>query len=211
MPLSELALIPSSRTIRWCDRSAAAAIVLFAVLGTVVGMQLSAFTGLHATMLHAAGALEQTGRTVALLGELPFVGNDAARLADQVRATADGLRADAGIVANRIQVLAVVVGIVIAAIPLLPVVLFYAPLKRARRHELRRVRQLLAGPPDPALVEHLARAATQRLSYQQLCLVSSAPWLDLARGNHAPLASAELHRLGIEAPPWLAPAPTQGG
>jgi hypothetical protein len=134
------------------------------------------------------------------------VGDDAGRVAGSVRATAAEVRAGAVTLDERVRTLGLIAGAVVTAIPVVPLVLVYAPLRLARRRELRALRRMLAGPPDPALVEHLARSAARRLSLRHLHRTSPCPWLDLARGQHAPLAAAELRRLGVRVPPWLASA-----
>jgi hypothetical protein len=206
MSLSEPALVLSRRAVRWCDGAAAAAIAVFTGLGVAAGVQLSAIAGLHLTMLDAARALEVTAHAVGLIGEVPIVGDDTGRLAGTVEATAAQVRAGAAVVDERLRTLGQLVGVVIAAIPVVPLVLLYAPLRFARLRELRALRQLLSGQPDPALVEYLAHAAVRHLSYGQLREISPCPWLDLTRGCHAPLAVAELNRLGIRPPGWLTAA-----
>lgn len=206
MPLSELALIPSRSTIRWCDGAAVVAIVVFAALGTAAGANLSALADVHRTLLQAAEALDATSRAVALIESVPFVGDDAGRLAESIGTTAAEVRTSATAVDRRLHALGLTAWIAITAIPLAPVVLLYVPLRLARRRELRSLRRMLAGPPEPALVEHLARTAAHRLPVRQLHRVSPCPWLDLARGHHASLAAAELRRLGVRAPGWLRPA-----
>lgn len=206
MPLSELALVPSRSTIRWWDAAAVISITVFAALGVAAGVHLTALADLHRTLAQAADTLEVTAGAVASMEEVPFVGDDAGRLAGSVQATAAEIRAGAAALDERVQTLGLIAGAVVTAVPVVPLVLGYAPLRLARRRELRALRRMLAGPPDPALVEHLARSAAHRLPVRQLHRTSPCPWLDLARGQHAPLAAAELRRLGVRVPPWLAPA-----
>jgi hypothetical protein len=76
----------------------------------------------------------------------------------------------------------------------------YLPLRLARSREARGLRRLLAGSPDPLLVEHLARAALRRVPYSELRRLSDQPWREVEQGRHVPLAAAELRRLGLRPP-----------
>lgn len=203
--MSELALTPSRRAIIWCDVAVGATTALFAALGVLAGAQVAALADLHHTLLEAAHALDLTARAVGLVDGVPFIGDDAGLLADSVRETATSVRASATRVHDDLRAVGVLVGVVIAAIPIIPLVLLYAPLRLARHRELRRLRRMLRGPAEPALVEHLARAAVRRVPYQELRRVTANPWLDIAHGRHAHLAAAELRRLGLRSPSWLAP------
>jgi hypothetical protein len=210
--MSELALIPSRRTVQWCDVAAVVATALFAALGVLAGAHVAALAELHGAMLEAARALDLTARAVALVSDVPFIGDDAGRLADSVRETANSVRASATTVQDELQALGLVVGVVIAAIPVIPLVLLYVPLRLVRRRELGRLRRELHETTEPALVEHLARAAVRRVPYRELRRVSARPWLDIEQGRHAHLAAVELHRLGISSPGWISPpaAPRRG-
>ncbi|OLT05638.1 hypothetical protein BJF90_00990 [Pseudonocardia sp. CNS-004] len=208
MPFSELALVPSRSTIRWCDAAALVAIAVFAALGTAAGLHLTALADLHRTLGQAAETLDVTAATVAGMADVPFVGDDAGRLAGSIGAAATELRAGAAALDDRLQALGLIAGAAVTAVPVVPlVVLVYAPLRLARSRELRALRRMLAGPPDPALVEHLARSAVHRLPIRLLHRTSRCAWVDLARGHHAPLATAELRRLGVRTPARLAPPP----
>lgn len=203
--MSELALTPSGRAIIWCDVAVATTTALFAALGVLAGAQVAGLADLHRTLLEAAHALDLTAGAVALVDGVPFIGDDAGRLADSVRETATSVRASATTVQDELRAVGLLVGVVIAAIPIIPLVLLYAPLRLARSRELHRLRGMLHGPAEPALVEHLARAAVRRVPYQELRRVTAHPWHDIEHGRHTHLAAAELRRLGIRSPSWIAP------
>lgn len=205
--MSELALIPSRRTVWWCDLAAVVATALFTALGVLAGAHVAALAELHDAMREGAHALELTAQAVALVQQVPFIGDDAGRLAGSVRETATSVRASATTVQEEMQALGLIVALVIAAIPLIPLLLVYAPLRIARGRELRGLRRMLHGPVEPALVEHLARAAVRRVPYRELRRVSPHPWLDVEQGRHGHLAAVELRRLGIRSPAWLTPVP----
>ncbi len=198
--VSELALLPSGRTLRRWDVATLVYTAVFAALGVVAGVQLWNLAELHRALLEAAQALDQTSRAIALVGEVPVVGDGAAELAGSVRDTAAQVRTGALAAATDVRTLAVVVGVALVVLPLAPVLALYVPLRVARAREVRGLRRLLAGPADPMLVEHLARAALRRVPYSELRHVSGRPWRDVEQGRHVALAAAELRRLGVRPP-----------
>ncbi|MGH3973799.1 MAG: hypothetical protein ACRDS9_10815 [Pseudonocardiaceae bacterium] len=103
--------------------------------------------------------------------------------------------------------LAVVIGVAIALLAVVPVTLLYLPLRLARRRELRR---MLSEPVEPMRVEPVAHVAIRWLPYSKLRQISQNPWRDVERGDHAHLATAELRRLGLPAPQgWSQPEPAR--
>jgi hypothetical protein len=209
--MSELALLPSGRAIRRWDLLATAYILLCAAFGVAAGLHLWALAELHRGLLEASNALDLTARAIALLGEVPVVGSGADQLAGSVRDTAGQVRASALGARTDVRVLAVVVGAAVALLPVIPVLAVYLPLRLARRREVRGLRRALARDADPLLVEHLARAALRRVPFARLRRISAQPWLDVDEGRHAPLAAAELRRLGLTPPAgWDRAEPDRG-
>ncbi|MHA6783329.1 hypothetical protein ACVGOW_20400 [Pseudonocardia saturnea] len=180
----------------------------FVALALVVGTQLWGLAELHRGLLDAASALESTGQAIGLVADAPLIGESAGRLAGDVTATAADVRVQALAARDGVRAAAIGVGTTIGLLGLVPVVALWLPLRLARRRELRGLRRMLSGPVDPALVEHLARAAVRRVPYGELCCISPRPWLDLEHGRHTALALAELRRLGVTPPPgWAEPDP----
>ncbi|HXV92723.1 MAG TPA: hypothetical protein VD813_05455 [Pseudonocardia sp.] len=201
----ELALVPSARTLRRWDAAAVLTAALFVGLGVAAGVQVWQLAELHRGLVQAADALDLTARAIALLGEIPLIGSGAGELAASVRDTAVEVRGSAAAARGDLRTLAVVIGTALAALALLPLLLAYVPLRVARSRELRGLRRRLAGPPDPVLVEHLARAALRRVPFGELRRISASPWRDVEEGRHLPFAAAELRRLGVRPPPgWTA-------
>jgi hypothetical protein len=206
--MSELALLPSRRTVRRWDLTAAVTVVVFAALGVLTALHVWALAELDAGLLRAADALDVTAQAIGLLGEVPLVGDGAGELAGSVQETAVDIRSSVGAARADVQALAVLLGVAVAALPIVPLLLAYLPLRLARRRELRALRRLLRGPVDPMLVEHLARAGLRRVPYSELRRIGPRPWLDVDQGRHHPLAAAELRRLGVRPPAeWTAPEP----
>lgn len=199
-----LALTPNARTIRRLDALAAALVVVFTGLGVVAGTELTRLARFSTSLLDAARALDQIGHTLTVLAGVPFVGRDLGPAAASVKQTAASTRSNAVDAAASVHVVAVVLGVAIAAVPLLPLLGGYLPLRLARFTEIRRLRRLLASRPvDPQLVAHLAHDAVSRLPYARVREITQDPWGDLVAGRHHDLAAAELRRLGIAPlPDW---------
>ncbi len=197
-----LALTPTARTIRRLDVLVLVLVAVFAGLGVVAGVELTRLAGFSSSLLDAAKALDQIGHTLGTLARLPFVGHDLGSAAASVQQTAASIRGNAVDAAASVHVVAVVLGVAIAAVPLLPLLGGYLPLRVVRFTEIRRLRRLVAARPvDPQLVAHLAHGAVSRLPYTRLRQITADPWGDLAAGRHHELAAAELRRLRIPLPP----------
>lgn len=199
--MDSLALLPGHRTLRRLDVVAVTTLVVFLVLGAVAGVSLARLAQLGAGLADVGRSLDLAARAIALLGEVPVVGEAAGRLSDGVAQAAAGVTANGAAVEQVSWTVALTVG---TAIALLPVPLLggaYLPLRRARRREIRGLRRHLAAEVDPMLVEHLARAALARVPYAQLRALTATPWRDVDEGRHDRLAAAELRRLGVAPPP----------
>ena len=204
--VSELALLPSDRTLRRWDLAATVYILASLAVGAVAGWQIWSLAELHRSLLEAADALTLTARAVGLVGEVPLVGAGADQLAGSITDTAEEVRRNAVTVRTQVHALAVIVGVAVALLPTVPVVAVYLPLRVARAREVAGLKRKLAGPVDPMLVEHLAHAALTRVPYSELRHVSGRPWQDVEQGRHRPLAAAELKRLGLRPPAGWADA-----
>lgn len=199
--------------IRRLDALVVAMVVVFTGLGVVAGLELARLARFSTSLLDAAKALDQIGHTLNVLAGLPFVGRGLGPAAASVQQTAASTRSSAVDAAASVHVVAVVLGVAIAAVPLLPLLGGYLPLRIARFTEIRRLRRLLtARPVDPQLVAHLAHGGVSRLPYARLQQITRDPWGDLVAGRHHDLAAAELQRLGI-APPrdWPVGQPPVAG
>ncbi len=203
--MSELALLPSARSVRRWDAVVVAYAIAVVGAGLFAGRQIWALAELHRGLLDAADALDLTARAIGLLGQVPLVGSGADQLAGSVAETSAQVRTNAATTRANVRSLAVAVGATIALLPLVPVLGVYVPLRLARYREVCGLRRLLTGRPDPVLVEHLARAALHRVPYGELRRNIDDPWRALDQGRHLPLAAAELRRLGLRPPPTWRP------
>ncbi len=199
-----LALTPAARGIRRLDAAVVALVVIFTGLGVLAGVELTRLVRFSASLLDAATALDQIGHTLGVPAQLPLVGPRIGPVAASVQQTAASTRGNAVEAAASVHVLAVVIGVAIAAVPMAPLLGGYLPLRLARLQQIRDLRRVLAaGPVDPRFIAYLAHGAVARLPYDRL-IGTSDPWGDLVAGRHHELAAAELRRLRIEPPPdWL--------
>ncbi|WP_249124101.1 hypothetical protein [Saccharopolyspora erythraea] len=202
----EPALLLDHRAVRRFDIAAALIAALFVALGMLVAVQLWALSRLSSSLFDASSALDQAGQGLSMVRVLPLIGDEVARLADSIRATATSVHAEAVRVRSNIRVLAVVVGVAVALVGLVPLALVYLPFRILRMRALAKLAGRLEGPADPMLVEELAWCALARLPFEELRLVTRSPWRDLDEGRHQRLAEAELRRLGIRPPEnWAGP------
>ena len=200
--VSELALLPSGRTLRRWILTAAGYIVALLAVGAAGGWQIWSLAELHCSLLEAADGLTLTARAAGLVGEVPVVGAGvgADQLAGGITDTAEEVRRNAVTVRGQVHVLAVVVGVAVVLLLTVPLVAVYLPLRVARAREVAGLKRKLAGWTDPMLVEHVADAALSRVPFAELRHVSGQPWQDVEQGRHRPVAVAELTRLGLRPP-----------
>ncbi|MGH4010449.1 MAG: hypothetical protein ACRDTH_20195, partial [Pseudonocardiaceae bacterium] len=127
--IRQLALLPDARTIRRLDVLSVVIVIGFAAFGLFAGLYLWGLAGLHRGLLGAATGLESSGRAIASLADLPLVGDAAQRQADNVVRTAVQVRTGALEVRDSVQLMAVVVGVAIALLAVVPVAVLYLPLR----------------------------------------------------------------------------------
>lgn len=198
---AQWALGPSVRALRCLDAIVALVVVVFVTLGVLAGIEMARLAGFNSSLLNAASALDQVGRSLAAIARVPLVGASIGPLTNSVQQTAASIRTDAASAVAGVHALAVVGGLAIAVVPLAPLLCGYLPLRLVRYVQIRRLRRLLAESVDPPLLAYLAHGAVSRLSYDRLRQISEDAWGDLVAGRHDDLAAAELRRLGLALPP----------
>jgi hypothetical protein len=159
-------------------------------------------TGLHGVGQQVSGALQG----------IPFVGEGAA---DRVRAgfssAADPMIRFGGDLERLLIVIAALLGLLLAAVALVPWLNRYLPWRIAAWRRLnagdRVIRRRGSGTSEPIapadLERLLASRALHRLEYDELLEFTPDPFGDWVAGRHGRLASAELDRVGLQA---VAPA-----
>jgi hypothetical protein len=196
-----LAFAPSKWMVRGLDLVVGCLVIVFAGLGVLAGIELTRLAGFSTSLLNAATALDQVGRSLAVLARVPFVGPGIGPLAASVQQTAASTRVNAAEAVSSVHMLAIVVGVAVAVGPLVPLLGGYLPLRVIRFRRIRALRRgLAARPVEPQLLAYLAHGAVSRLPYARLRQIAEDPWGDLLAGRHRELAAAELRRLGIALP-----------
>ena len=169
-------------------------------LGIAIGHEVSNLTTLSDTVVTAGQAVEQTGRALQSLEQLPFgVGDRIAGVERQITAAGQSAVASGQQSRHSVEDLAVLLTVAIAVIPSVPVLAVYVPVRVSRLKDVRTVRRAARrASGDPAFVEFLARRAAENLPYHRLREITANPWRDLEEGAFGPLARAELNRLGLD-------------
>lgn len=167
------------------------------VIGTWVGYELWQLARLGTSLAEAGRGLDDAGRALQELRDIPVVGQAPGAIGDEVRSTAQDavVRGDAA--AQSTRRLAVLLGLVTALVPLVPVLWWYLPARLARAREVAQVRRMLAEQDAREVDGYLADCAVRRLPYERLRTATDSPWRDYADGRHRGLADLELARLGI--------------
>lgn len=188
-------------SVRSLDGLVAFWLVLWLVMGAWTGYTMWQLSALGDTLSSSGEALDSAGTALDSLGGVPVVGDRTAELGKQVVDTAADVTRSGGDFKARFRVLAVLIGVSIAAIPTTPVVGLYLPLRLQRRRDLGNLRDALAADGDSArLQRYLAGRAIATLPYAELTRISDDPWRDLEAGHTEALAAAELRRLGLRPP-----------
>jgi hypothetical protein len=189
----------SGRAVRILDAAVVVWIAAWITVAILVGIQVRNLRQLSDTVVTAGSAVEQTGKALAPLARLPFVGEDVARVGTRIEEAGRSAIESGRESRDGIDRLAVLLTLSILLIPTVPLAAVYTPLRLSWSRDVRAVRRSLARfRGDPTFVEFLARRAVTHLSYHRLREISEDPWRDLESGRHVELAKAELARLGLE-------------
>lgn len=161
--------------------------------------EVAALRTLSRTVVRAGVATESTGHALGAVGHLPFVGGRISQLAAQAVAAGASARASGAATAATIDHLAILLGIVIALIPTVPLLTLYVPLRLGWRRERRAIRLAVARwEGEPGLETFLAQRALVQLPFEELRDLG----YDGTEGSppNSELAAAELRRLGLDHP-----------
>lgn len=115
---------------RRVDAAVAVWVVLWLVLGIWTGMEVWRLSDLTVTVEDSGYAIDSAGRALASLDPVPVVGDRSAEIGLQVRENAADIVADARLARDSFRRLAVLLGIVVALVPSLPVVLLRVVVRR---------------------------------------------------------------------------------
>lgn len=174
-------------------------VAVWLVLALQVAEEVRGLADLSTTVSRVGAAVEESGRALSGLEELPLgVGDRLDEPAARIEEAGRSASASGSSSRESVESLSVLLGLAIAVMPSLPVFGFYLPLRLGHVRERRSLLRAIAGARgDAALEEFLARRAVERLSYWRLRRFSAEPWRDLAAGRYRALACAELERFGL--------------
>ncbi len=184
---SQLRLLDSA-VLLWC--------AFWVAVGVWVGHEIWQLSHLGQTLSSSGRAIDDTGRALQELRNLPLVGGRTGALGDDVRATARDVVVQGRTAETSTRRLAVLLGITTGLVPLVPAAA-YVPVRLAVSGDRRRVRAMVGGLEVRELDAHLARRALLAVPYDELRRASDSPERDFAEGRHRALADAELRRLGL--------------
>lgn len=172
----------------WC--------IFWVVLGVWVGHEIWQLSRLGDTLAQSGHALDDSGRALQELRNVPVIGSTPGTIGDEVRKTA----ADVVIRGRQAQAngqqLAILLGLTVALLPITPALL-YLPVRLGLAADRRRVRDLVGTLDEQELEAHLARRALNDMPYELLLRATPTPEKDFQAGRRRALADAELARLGL--------------
>lgn len=164
-----------------------------------IGLQLSDLANLSHTAIVVGRAVQSVGSSFGLLGNVPLVGGALGGVAHHVQAAGASAVSGGESSQSSINTLSILLAIVVAVLPSVPVFGFYLPVRLDLRREANALREaVLLHGADPAFQAFLARRAVNSLGYHRLREVAAVPWAELSAASTAELAAAELRRLGID-------------
>jgi hypothetical protein len=99
-------------------------------LAVFTGVEVSRLTDIGDTLVVSSRALDSTATAIDRLKNVPFVGSDLGRVADQIAATADSARANGASSRDTIDRVAVLLAIAIFVIAVVPPVVAYLAVRR---------------------------------------------------------------------------------
>ena len=188
--------LPSGRRILLLDAVLALWAAAWIVAGVAVAGALDNLVVLPETFGPVGKAIDDSGRAIGSL-EFPVLGDPLRAPGREISEAGQGVAAGGHAGRDEVEQASILVGLVVAVLPTLPLLLLYLPARVGRALEAHALRLALAtGAGDPALERLLAQRAAASLSYRRLRRLGQ-PWRDLEEGRHGALAAEELRRLGI--------------
>ncbi|MEV6842799.1 hypothetical protein [Actinoplanes sp. NPDC051411] len=169
-------------------------LVLWTAVGCWVGFSLWHLAGVGDTLVQSGQTLDTAGQALQRVGDIPLIGQWPDRLGAEVRATAVEIIGRGRETALYGQRLAVLLGLTVGLVAIVPILAPYLPARITRRREVAAIRRM-AGDPSrrPLLDFYLAHRAMGSMPLHRLeRMAGHAGALSEER-----LAEAELGRLGL--------------
>ncbi len=174
-------------------------IAIWVTVAVNVSRQVAELSAIATPITDVGSTMAESGRALAALGGLPFVGRDLSGIAVSANQAAADANATGASLRAQIDGIGRLIGGFVAAVPVVIVLALYLPRRVGQALEITFVRRALRSG-DPMLDEFLAHRALYTLPLRRLRRVSRSPWRDAASGSHRALADAELKRLGVRRP-----------
>jgi hypothetical protein len=168
--------------------------------GIYVGRQVYELRQLGDTVDSSAQALQETGDAMDSLSGVPFVGDRIGNVADRINATARQASESADRSRQTAERLGWVLGSMIAAIAVLPMVVIYVVVRRRWTRNRRALREAQGDPTvdSEELRDFLVLRALATMSLTDLEKLHGGPWRNGIKVERE-LAAAELRRYGLSA------------
>jgi hypothetical protein len=171
-------------------------------IGWRIYQDVSGYARAGQTVRSGGTALEAAGQRVGeALGKVPVVGKELGEAVNRAFAGAAGpLVVSGGQMESLIMTVAILLGILIATIPIAIWLSAYFPWRAERLRALRAAHQVIRMSPvapEPEIQRLLASRAIHRLSYQDLLAYTPDPFGDWSLGRFDRLAQAELELAGL--------------
>ena len=112
------------------DAAVAVWVVLWLLLGIWTGMEVWRLSDFTVTVEDSGYAIDSAGRALVSLDPVPVVGDRSAEIGLQVRENAADIVADAQRARDSFRRLAVLLGVVVALVPSVPIVLLRTVVRR---------------------------------------------------------------------------------
>ena len=191
--------LPSGRKVLALDVAVLVWLVAWILVGVAVAEAVGGLTELTAAFRSVGGAVEGVGQTLGSV-DIPLVGEPLERASGAVRDAGRDIVARGEATRDGIERAAYLIGAVVALIPILTLLLPYAPARAARAVEaaaLRRLVRIGAALDDPGFESFLAARALHGVPYARLRRIAERPWETDAPATRRALAEEELRRLGL--------------
>lgn len=192
--------LPAGRAVLALDVLVAVWVAVWIAVGVAVNDTVQGLDKLTSGFGTVGSAIDTSGRVLGSLS-VPFVGQPLAGAARQIQNAGQEVSATGASARDDIDAASDLLGLTSALVPILPILLLYAPPRVRRAREAGALRRMVTtGGDDPALMRLLAERAAGSASYARLARLSAAPWRDLEEGRYEALAGEELRRLGVRPP-----------
>lgn len=186
----------SHRTSRTIDVILVLWLLVWCAIGYTLGRTVNELSGLSDGVIGAGEGVSDAAGALGDFADVPLIGGGIDAIADRIDAIGQGTVQKGEASKEAIFNVSLLIGLVIALGPTVPLLAVWLVIRAPLAHERRRIGKALdAG--DPGLDGYLALRAATRFPYSRIAGITTDPWGDLQAGRHSALASMELTRLGL--------------